>query len=70
MLTVVLPDETEGRLASVARERGMAEDALVRALLDEVLDDLEDSAIAAERLAMRRTPISSAEARRVLGLDG
>jgi predicted DNA-binding protein len=69
MLTIELEPEIERRVAERARNRGMSEADFVRALIEASLDDLDDVQMAAERLEHPLPPLTSAEARKVLGLD-
>jgi predicted DNA-binding protein len=68
-LTLTLDPSTEQRVAEQAHARGQTEAEFVRALIDEALDDLEDVQMATERLTNRLPSVSSAQARRALGLD-
>jgi predicted DNA-binding protein len=70
MLTVDLTPELERRLRECAKARGVSGPDLLRELIAEGLDDLEDVRIAEERLRTPRPALSGLEARRALGLDG
>ena len=69
MLTVELEPDTEKRVAACARSRGVSQADLIRALIEEGLDDLDDVRMAAERLSQPRQPLTGAEARQALGLE-
>jgi hypothetical protein len=69
MLTISLDTETEARLAERARAKGLSEEAFVRLLIGDGLDDLDDMQMAVDRLGNRLPPLTSAEARQALGLD-
>ena len=69
MVTLVLEPETERRIAELAKDRGLSEAEFVRTLIESSLDDLDDIQMAAERLENPPQPLTSAEARKVLGLD-
>ena len=69
MLTISLDTDTEARLAERARMKGLSEEAFVRLLIGDGLDDLDDIQMATDRLAHRLPPLTSALARQALGLD-
>ena len=69
MLTVELEPATEKRLAERAMRRGMSNADLVRTLIEEGLDDLDDIQMATDRLSQPLRPLTGAEARAALGLD-
>ena len=69
MLTVVLEADTEQRIAERARKQGISEVNLIRKLIEDSLDDLDDIQMAAERLSDPLPPLTSAEARKALGLE-
>lgn len=70
MVTLVLEPETERRIAELAKDRGLSEAEFVRTLIESGLDDLDDIQMATERLESPLQPLTSAEARKALGLDG
>jgi predicted DNA-binding protein len=69
VVTLVLEPETERRIAELARSKGLSEAEFVRSLIESSLDDLDDIQMAVERLDNPRQPLTSAEARKALGLD-
>jgi predicted DNA-binding protein len=69
MTTITLDPATEQRIAECARRYGMSEADLIRSLIDDRLDDLDDVQMAVERLDNPLQPLTSAEARQSLGLD-
>ena len=56
------------KVACGARRTGRTKRFYARELIGENLEDLEDRYIAAARLEKRRTPLTSRQARKVLGL--
>jgi predicted DNA-binding protein len=70
MVTLVLEPETERRIAELAKSQGLSEADFVRGLIESSLDDLDDIRVAVERLDNPLKPLTSAEARKSLGLDG
>jgi predicted DNA-binding protein len=69
MTTITLEPVTEQRIAERARRYGVSEADLIRSLIEEGLDDLDDIQMAVERLNNPLQPLTSAEARQALGLD-
>ena len=69
MTSITLEPDTEQRLADRARREGVSEKELLRALIEDGLDELDDIQVAAERLARPMQPLTSAQARGALGLD-
>lgn len=69
MTTFILEPNTEQRIAERARRYGVSEADLIRSLIEDGLDDLDDVQMAAERLNNPSQPLTSAEARQALGLD-
>jgi hypothetical protein len=69
MLTISLDTETEARLTERARTKGLSEEAFVRLLIGDGLDDLDDTQMAADRLGNPLPPLTNAQARQALGLD-
>jgi predicted DNA-binding protein len=70
LVTLVLGPEIERRIAKLAKDRGLSEAEFVRTLIESSLDDLDDIQMAVERLEHPLQPLTSAEARKALGLDG
>ena len=69
MVTLVLEPETERRIIELAKDRGLSESDLVRELIEYGLDNMDDVRMATERLDNPLPPLTSAEARKALGLD-
>ena len=69
MLTFSLDTETAARLADRARTRGLSEEAFVRLLIEDGLDELDDMQMATDRLGHRLPPLTGAQARQALDLD-
>lgn len=69
MSSILLEPAIEQRLAERARRDGMPKADLAQLLIEDGLDDLDDLQVAAERLARPVQPLTSAQARRALGLD-
>ncbi len=69
MLTVVLDPEAERRVLERAKRIGMSEAEFLRILIENSLDDLDDVQMAVERLDAPVPPLTSAQARKSLGLD-
>ena len=69
MPTIILEPVTEQRIAERARRDGISEVDLIRALIEEGLDDLDDAQMAVDRLGNPLHPLTSAEARQALGLE-
>jgi predicted DNA-binding protein len=69
MLTISLDTDTEARLTEQARTRGLSEEAFVRLLIEDALDERDDIQMATDRLGHPLRPLTSAEARQALGLD-
>ena len=69
MISIELDPETERRLAELAKQAGKSEADFARELIEQELEDLEDIAIAEERLENIGRVYTVEEARRELGLD-
>jgi predicted DNA-binding protein len=69
MAAIILEPATEQRVAERARRHGVSEVDLIRTLIEEGLDDLDDAQMAAERLNDPLQPLTSAQARQALGLE-
>ena len=69
MVSIRLSSETERRLSDLAKKTGRTKASYARELIEDHLEDLEDRYVAEARLDKRRTPLSSAQVRKNLGLD-
>ena len=69
MATIILEPATEQRIAERARRHGMSQVDLIRTLIEEGLDDLDDIQMAVDRLDNPLPPLTSAQARQALGLE-
>jgi predicted DNA-binding protein len=69
MPAIILEPATEQRVAERARRNGMSEIDLIRTLIEEGLDDLDDIQMAVDRLSNPLQPLTSAQARQALGLE-
>ena len=69
MPSIMLEPGIEQRIAERARREGMSEEDLLRALIEDGLDDLDDIQMAVERLNTRLQPLTSAQARARLDLE-
>lgn len=69
MLAIELPEEIDRRLERLALMTGRSKADYVREALIEHLDDLEDIAVAEERLRENLPPISMEEMEKRLGLE-
>ncbi len=69
MPLISLEAATEQRLSERARRAGLSEAELLRTLIEDGLDDLDDIQMAVERLETPLQPLTSAQARQILGLD-
>lgn len=68
MLSLRLDPDTERRLDELARKTGRTKSFYARELIQENLEDLEDRYLAEARLEKRRTPLTSRQVRKELGL--
>jgi RHH-type rel operon transcriptional repressor/antitoxin RelB len=72
MLSIRVPEEMENRLANLSKKTGRTRSYYVKKALEEYLCDLEDVAIAEERLADiksgKSTTISFDDVKKKLGL--
>lgn len=69
MPTITLEPGMEQRIADRAKRDGVSKADLVRTLIEEGLNDLDDTQMAADRLGNPMPPLTNAQARRALGLD-
>jgi predicted DNA-binding protein len=69
MATIQIPDELASQIEQAAQRAGETSDHLLRAAILAYLDDLEDVAIATERLNNPEETISLEELKKNLGLD-
>ena len=69
MLGVRLDEELEKRLAAVAKKTGRSKSYIARKAIEEKIEDLEDIALAMERLENSEGRISLKELKRDLGLE-
>jgi RHH-type rel operon transcriptional repressor/antitoxin RelB len=69
MLSLRLDPEIERRLAELARRTGRTKSFYARELIEGNLEELEDRCIAEARLEKRRTPLTSSQVRKELGLE-
>lgn len=69
MPSIMLEPGTEQRVAERARREGVSEEDLLRALIEDGLDDLDDIQMAVERLNTPLQPLTSAQARARLDLE-
>lgn len=68
MLSLRLDPDVERRLDELARRTGRTKSFYARELIEENLEDLEHRYIAEARPEKRRTPLTSRQVRRELGL--
>ena len=68
MLTVTLEPEIEDRFQSIARRTGRSGEECVREALLDYLEEIDDAAIAAQRLAEPARLYTAVEVRRELDL--
>jgi RHH-type rel operon transcriptional repressor/antitoxin RelB len=69
MLSLRLDPDIERRLDALAKRTGRTKSFYARELIVEHLEDLEDRYIAEARLEKRRTPLTSSQVRKALGID-
>jgi predicted DNA-binding protein len=69
VITLILNAASQRRLADIARLRGTSEADLARHLIETSLDDIDDIAMATNRLENPLSPLNVADARAALGLD-
>ena len=68
-IEIEVPDELASRYDELARSAGQSADEFIRETLIEHLEDLQDMAVARERLASPGRSISLKELKKNLGLD-
>lgn len=69
MPAIILEPTTEQRVAERARRQGVSELDLIRMLIEDGLDDLDDIQMATDRLNSPLQSLTSAQARQALGLE-
>ena len=69
MLSIRLDPGIERRLAELARRTGRTKSYYARELIEGNIEDIEDRYLAEARLEKRRSPLTSRQVRRELGLD-
>ena len=69
MLSIRLDPDIEKRLSKLAQRTGRTKSYYARELIEGNIEDLEDRYLAEARLEKRRTPLSSRQVRKELGLD-
>ena len=69
MPDILLEPAIEQRIGDRARRYGMSEADLIRTLIEEGLDDLDDVQMAVGRLHDPLQTLTSAQARQALGLE-
>jgi RHH-type rel operon transcriptional repressor/antitoxin RelB len=69
MLSIRLDPDIERRLTDLAHRTGRTKSYYARELIEGNIEDLEDRYLAEARLEKRRTPLTSKQVRKELGLD-
>jgi RHH-type rel operon transcriptional repressor/antitoxin RelB len=69
MLSIRLDPDIEKRLSKLAQRTGRTKSYYARELIEGNIEDLEDRYLAEARLEKRRTPLTSRQVRKELGLD-
>jgi RHH-type transcriptional regulator, rel operon repressor / antitoxin RelB len=69
MLSIRLDPEIEKRLTALAKMTGRTKSYYARELIEANIEDIEDIYLAESRLAKRQKSLTSAQARKELGLD-
>ncbi len=69
MLSIRLDPDIERRLSELAKRTGRTKTFYARELIEGNIEDLEDRYLAEGRLEKRRTPLTSGQVRKELGLD-
>lgn len=70
MIAIRLPADINDRLDALARRTGRTKTYYAREAILRLIDDLEDTYIAIERLEKPRRRLSMEEAEKELGVDG
>lgn len=70
MIAIRLPAEIDDRLTALAKRTGRTKTYYVREAIIRLMDDLEDTYIAVDRLERSRRRLSMEEAERELGVEG
>lgn len=68
-VTIEIPEEIEARLLSEAQSTGIPFGQLVREVLIDHFEEVEDRQVAESRLEDRQAPISADQLRKNLGLE-
>ncbi len=68
-VTIEIPEEIEARLLSEAQSNGIPFGQLVREVLIDHFEEVEDRQVAESRLEDRQAPISADQLRKNLGLE-
>ncbi|MGH9344136.1 MAG: type II toxin-antitoxin system RelB family antitoxin [Terriglobia bacterium] len=69
MLSIRLDPDIEKRLSQLAERTGRTKSYYARELIETNIEDLEDRYLAEARLEKRRSPFTSRQVRKELGLD-
>ncbi len=69
MLSIRLDPDIERRLSELAKRTGRTKTYYARELIEGNIEDLEDRYLAEARLEKPRSPLTSRQARKELGLD-
>jgi RHH-type rel operon transcriptional repressor/antitoxin RelB len=69
MLSIRLHADIERRLSELAKRTGRTKSYYARELIEGNIEDLEDRYLAEARLEKRRSPLTSRQVRKELGLD-
>ncbi len=69
MLSIRLDPDIEKRLSELAKRTGRTKTYYARELIEGNIEDLEDRYLAEARLEKRRSPLTSRQVRKELGLE-
>lgn len=69
MLSIRLDPDIERRLSKLAKRTGRTKTYYARELIEGNIEDLEDRYLAEPRLEKRRSPLTSGQVRKELGLE-
>jgi predicted DNA-binding protein len=69
MVSIRLDPDVERRLAELAKDAGKSTSDFARELIEQSLEDLEDTRMAVSRLENGLPPLTTEQARKALGLD-